>query len=88
MVKRFDPSIARTHHRVLRSLQVDIEAITRAFKAQLPYARLLRPEGRRVLTAEEITDIDVSECKIGQVFLPEIRTDQVRSSGSRRRSFS
>ena len=30
VVKKFDPSVARAHYRVIRSLQVDTEAINRA----------------------------------------------------------
>ena len=51
VVKRLNPSIAKVHHGVLWSLQVDMEVITSAFKAQLPYTGLLRHEGRRVFLA-------------------------------------
>ena len=87
MVKMFDPDVAKAHHGVLRSLQVDIEAISRTFKAQLPYVGLLRLEGHRVLSAVEITDIEVSGRKVGQVCVPKIRPDQSRPSRSCHQSF-
>ena len=58
-MKRFDPSEVKADHSVVRSMVVDTEAISRAFKAQLAYADLLRPEGRRMMTVEEIANIDV-----------------------------
>ena len=38
---------------------MNTEAVGRAFKAQLAYVDLLRPEGRRIMMVEEIVDIDV-----------------------------
>ena len=58
-VKRFDPADARAHHKVVKSMAVNTEVASRAFRAQLAYADLLRPEGRRMMTVEEITNIDV-----------------------------
>ena len=87
MVMKFHPNITRTHHRVVRSLQVDKEAINRAFKVQLFYVRLLRLECQRVLSAKEIVDIEVGGREIGQVGVPEIYSGEAGPSGFHRQSF-
>ena len=58
-VRRFDPAEARACHKVVRAMVVNTEAVERAFRAQLVFTDLLRPEGRRRMTVEEIADIDV-----------------------------
>ena len=55
-VIEFNPAIARAHHEVIRSFQVDSRAIYRAVKAHLFYVMLLSPEGHNPLTTEEIDD--------------------------------
>ena len=49
-MKKFDPNVARDHHEVTRSMQVDVEVINRAIKVQLAYVDLMKPGGQRVLS--------------------------------------
>ena len=62
-VKMFNPKVARAYHEVVKSINV----INRAFKAQLQYTNLLKPGSRRVLSLEEISDLEVNVLEIHRV---------------------
>ena len=86
-VVEFDPVLARAHHEVIKSLQVNSGAINRAAKARLSYTGLLPPKGRRPLTTEEIADVEVGDSPGGLLVVLEVHPPEAGPSESQCRSF-